>query len=275
MFAKLIFYDLRNGLLRCWKKYLISFFLFNLFYLDLYFKWGNSKLNRSDLSLGDYILYPIAGMKVYIPNAREPFIFPVLWIIIFMLIFYIVLYYPFLDLCGFGKNILVNSRKRSLWWLSKCVWVISSVITYFAIACITAILFSIAANAKSSLNINHTLLMMFGIRDIDLVSSQNNVILAALLLILVAISLCLMQLTISLFIKPLYSFSLTVSLLLFSAYCKTPLLIGNYAMPIRLNIWIKNGLAPMDGIWFSIIVSLVSITVGYCYFNSIDIMNKE
>ncbi len=276
MFIKLIRYDLRNGLLRCWKKFLISFCMFTVFCFDLYLNWSNCRLNPSDLSLGDYALFLFRGMREYIPDSSQPFIFPILWMLFYILIFYIVLYYPFQDLNGFGKNILVNSRKRSLWWLSKCVWIIFSVITYFALAWAAAIIFSLTTGTNLSLQINKLQLMMLGVRDVEMVLPIKNFVgLAIILPPLVAISMCLMQLTISLFVKPLYSFLFSISVLLISAYYKSELLLGNYAMLIRLDIWSENGLKSINGIYFSIILGLVSIVIGCIYFCRTDIMNKE
>jgi hypothetical protein len=275
MFFKLVGYDLKNGLLKSWKKYLVAFFLFLLFNLDLFLKFRYYRMDTGTLTLGDYIFFPAAGMRKYTPDPQNPFPLPIVWLCFLIPIFYIVLYYPFLDLGGFGKSILINSGKRKVWWLSKCVWIICSVIVYYVLAWAASLLFSVLAGAKLSLLPTDQVLMACGVMDLEMVLPIQSLFPVVVTQLLVTVSLALLQQTLSLFVKPLYSFALTVSFLFLAAYFKVPPLIGNYAMLVRLSSWSKTGFHPLVGIGLSAFVGAVSILVGLYRFKQSDILNKE
>ena len=92
---------------------------------------------------------------------------------------------------------------------------------------------------------------------------------------LVIVALSLLQLLLSILIKPLLSF-LSISTIVFvSSYFMTPLLFANFAMPVRSLCFVTEGLDPGLGfvlIGSSIIFCLLS---GWWYFNHIDILGKE
>ena len=91
---------------------------------------------------------------------------------------------------------------------------------------------------------------------------------------LVMIAVNLMQMTLSLFVRPIYSYIITGVLLLASTYYQSPFLIGNYAMPIRSSRMVENGVNPIYGVLFSVGIAIISYLVGLLYFKRYDILRK-
>ena len=92
---------------------------------------------------------------------------------------------------------------------------------------------------------------------------------------LVMAALNLLQMTFSLFIKPFYSFIVTTSILLVSSYYLSPFLIGNYAMPLRSDRLLGDGVNLTVGIWFAVAVIVLSVVVGEIVFQRRDILKGE
>src|SRR5699024_3132015 len=92
---------------------------------------------------------------------------------------------------------------------------------------------------------------------------------------LISIGLNLLQMTLVLFIKPLYSFGTIAVILLSSAYLLSPYLPGNYAMPIRSNDVVENGVSISGGLIMFLIIVLVAFIVGSLYFRRYDILDEE
>ena len=132
MFFKMVRYDLKNGLWKEKKKYFFFMALALIICVDFRLRWNQiDSLNVP--SYGDFLMYIFAGMKEFGNSPMEQFRYPEIWILVMLLISYQILYYPYQDLMGMGKQVLVNSKSRVLWWISKCIWLVCSVLIYFGI----------------------------------------------------------------------------------------------------------------------------------------------
>lgn len=210
-FIKLMLFDIHNGILRKWRPYSLCFLIVILLDTILYVILQNAGVTNSEilnakLTLGDYILYPLAGMRRYIPEDNLPFVFPALWLFIILYFSYITLNYPNDDLHGFGINTLILSKKRSYWWLSKCCWLFFSVFIYFVIICISSLLFTVISKGEISLNISEFMPQILQLNLRELTAPPWDITKSLCLVPLTVFSVCLIQMLLSLFIKPLLSF---------------------------------------------------------------------
>ena len=126
-FFKLCKYDLKNGMLKEGIKYLACVVLVLGFCIGFIYTKGKELGVRK---FGDFLFFITAGMEEYIPMPGNIFMFPALWMLMILAPLYITLYYPFYDLTAYGKNVLINSKSRNAWWLSKCFWAVSCVGSY-------------------------------------------------------------------------------------------------------------------------------------------------
>ena len=277
MFCKCLKYDLKCGLLKEYKKYIVAIGLFLIIGFDFFIKMSDIKI-----TVPDYLFYLFFGMEEYVPSPGNKFRFPALWVAVILYVSYITLYYPYKDLNGYGKNILLNTQSKKTWYLSKCMWVTVSTITYFLIGLVVLSLFAIISGAEITADVSSKVVIKF----IPFITTEQNLfyndaiyykvtILHFVLPVIICVMNNLLQLFLSLFIKPFFSFIFTVSYTIASAYYLKSFMLGNYAMIARSNIFIDNGVNFTDGLLISLGVSLIVIISGTVLFSKQDILNKE
>lgn len=279
-FFKLCKYDLKCGMLREGIKYLVCALLFLGFCIGFIFTKGEGLEERT---FGDFLFFITAGMEEYIPMPGNVFIFPALWVLMILAPLYITLYYPFHDLTAYGKNVLINAKSRSAWWLSKCLWAISCVFIYFLLMWGIIALFCVCGGGEISLDISKELIFRlipipseeFYLTNGDLLSGEALSSQIFLMPVLIVSALSVMQMTVSLFIKPFFSFCISAGILVLSAYYLNPALLGNYAMSQRSDLLIDNGVHMENGILFSTALLVLSCVIGLIIFMRYDILNKE
>ena len=278
MFFKLVKYDLKYGSLLSLKKILPVVTLFIFLCFEFRFNSDNffevNKINPC-LTIGDFFLYCFAGMKEYEPSPLNPFVFPVKWMLIYVILFVSTLSYPYDNLTEFGQNILIRSGGRTLWWLSKCVWCVVCVILFFTISFLTIVVFCYVSGVEMSLTLSGHMPELLEMSNN--LSPQLDKLLPAIFILpfIVMIALNLLQITLSMILKPLYSFGINLVLMLVSAYYLNPLLIGNYAMPVRSDKMISNGVSFSSGVFLSLVVIILSIAVGLLFFRKRNILKEE
>lgn len=282
-FIKLFCYDLKHGLLRSWKKYagvvLMSFAFF------LFFAIQNSAFNRGqavqglprvNATYGDTVFYIFAGMAEYVPEPTTFFRFPMIWMLLYIVLAWITLEYAHNDLVDYGQQVLIRTNGRTMWWLSKCVWNACSVLGFFGVIWLTLLLFCLAAGYPITLTLHADLLGNILNASVTGTGSADVLLLATFLLTpLVLMALNLLQMTFTMFVKPIAGFCITTALLILSAYQISPLLIGNYAMPMRSTAFLSTGVDLQTGILYALVLAGIAVAVGAVRFRHYDILEIE
>lgn len=276
---KIFLFDARNGLNKA--LFLCPIVIAAVAFIDLsnkIYQWGAvGVLPGNSASYGDYWLYHYGGMKEYIPGPSNPFMFPVMWIVLFLSISFIVLNYPFKDMQTVGQQILIRTRGRSRWWLSKCFWNISCTVFYHLLIALAILLLCLFFKVPITNHINIDLVKMaFRLeRDTPFIAHTSIPFSVFGLPLLMSIGVNLFQMTISLFIKPVFSFLFVAIVMLSSAYLLSPYMIGNYAMPVRYNWILQGGVSHTFGIFLSLALIILSVLAGLLRFRRYDILNRE
>ena len=166
-----------------------------------------------------------------------------------------------------------------MWWISKSVWNFFSVLFFYLTAFLSIMFFCLFNDIPITLQINTEFIRSaFGLIDeISVEKSELTILLLTIYLLpfLISVSLNNLQMTISLYIKPFASFCISSITVMISAYLIHPLLIGNYAMPIRSNLIFSNGVDFLIGVIIAVGVSLISLVLGLLKFKHYDIINRE
>lgn len=128
-------FDLRNGIRFIAKKFLVLPLLVSLvcfeFMLRLRETASSIISTQAHSQHWGFCHVSFGGMKPYIPNPDEPFLFPVSWFLVFGICLFLTLYYPVYDRDTFGKMVIVYSGSRTKWWTAKCAWIIVATFLYF------------------------------------------------------------------------------------------------------------------------------------------------
>ncbi len=282
MFLKILKYDIRNSFLKKPFKPLIAAALFVIFLFDIYNRINTtSSLSAENMTFMDCCFCFWRGMGEYTPSKTNIFEFPAMWALFHFLILYFVLYYPYKDLMGQGRQVLVLSRSRRSWWYSKCITTVIWVLAYFVLAWLEIAVFCLCMGIKLSLSLTSSAVSAFvsasgdGAFITSFYLEHTMVITVFILPFLVTVGLALLQQLLSLIIRPLYSYIVTVAILLASAYYMNPFMIGNYAMTERSDLVLSNGVNEYLGLLLCAVLILASVIAGDIIFKRYDILNKE
>lgn len=280
MLCKLIRYDLYNGIVRKWWKFLLPCILFFSSCIDFLWRqdgyWKASQEQRIQSTFGDYIFNAFGGMKEYVPSHTDSFQFPVIWMLIFLLLAFMELSYPFTDLEQLGQSVLLRCKGRTEWWIAKCIWGVSFALVYFFLAYSVIFLFALCNGATISLRLSPYVANLFEI-DFDKLKYTGQPLVIEMLVLppLTAIFVSLLQMLLALYMKQQYSFIISTLLYLSSAYFLNPFFPGNYAMIARSDRYITNGVSANVGIIANIILIICIIALGIFLFQKYDIINRD
>ncbi len=281
-FTKLFWFDLRRGFFQRPQWFLIPVIVALTSCLTL--SAGAAGLDDMETfqtaaspGFWDYIMYLYGGMDRFIPAPGNLFTFPVRWMMVFLLAAFLTLQYPFSDLQGLGQQILIRTKGRTAWWLSKCGWNLCSILVYHGLMFLTAALFCAATQADFSGGFHKELLyVVFQVREAGQTAADTVWQCSMVLLpVLVSLSLSLLQMSLALVLKPVFSFFAVASVMISSAYCTSPWLIGNYGMPIRYDAVITDGVSIKSGVICCVAVLLAAVFAGCAGFLRYDILNRD
>ena len=279
MFYKLLRYDLKNGFRSTYRQYVTAAVAFIIMFVcSMIVIYGYNTQAKPvtpvEGNFGNTMMYAFGGMDQFVPDEKTAFQIPAFWLLTYLLLSYITLYYPFDDLEEFGQNILVRSRGRMLWWLSKCAWNVISVVCYFLLAWVIFALGCLVTGNSLSMELSPDIARLCNVvQDYPLPPTLIPQMLVLPLLTMIGLNL--FQMLLSLFLKPFYSFIVTAAILLLSTYYLSPVCIGNYAMPLRSHMILSNGVGLNTGLLISVILIVVSIVAGGLVFRRRDILKGE
>lgn len=274
-FLRLFLVDVREGFVSLWRWYAVSIVFFVLCIVALYLQAASFRYDAISFSLGDYLVSFVAGMSPFDPNLGEPFHLPITWIVLFLLVSYLTLWYPYRDLMGAGKQIMVVGGSRWAWWLAKCAWIATTVTAFFLIALFVAATWTLVSGGDFSL---HTSAHLPELMDFICISGLEVSYDAHACLVAIpaaTIALCLVQLLLSLVIRPPLSYVATLAMLFVSAFYYNPWLIGNYLMAARSSSMMPNGLSAEHGVMLAGVLALTVVVGGGMVLSRKDILNKE
>lgn len=272
--SRLLRYDFLNGIARNW-----SFGLVPLGTLLLCHQCRQLLLVY-DLTgtWAAYLMYCFKGMAFITRQTMSGgFQVPLLWMMILFLPLFISLNYPYQDMKTVGQQIILRSGSRVRWWIVKCIWNITCTTICFLLVYLTSILYCLGCNIPITLHVPaQPVLAIFSQAEVtDAVErlTAGQVAFAAVLLpFLAAAALDMLEMLLSLLIRPAYSFLVCVAFVTASAYASTPVLIGNYANLTRCGLFINNGLDSRLGLSLCLGALLGAVIVGAVFFRRQNIL---
>lgn len=224
-------------------------------------------------TFGEAIVAAMGGMSVFDPDHEVAFRFPAGWMLMLMLVAYIPLSYPYRDLMGYGREVLVASGSRWSWWLSKCLWVTLVALLGCALLVVACAIVSLLWGGEPSLLVPDGFLECAGLGSE--LAGPYDLRPFVLVFPLMVVAVCLLQLALSLALGPTLAFASTSVVLLASAYLFHPLLPGEYLMIARLDLSIPNGMSLRSGAIYALVIAAASVLVGGLHFSRMDCIDKE
>ena len=289
-FLKLLQYDLGKNLLAKPIKWIVSGLLFLYFFLNFTLDgthtfWCKNTLMENiqvfhglEISVGDSLIYLTGGMlPIEFTSLTDNFQFPVMWLLPHITILYITLSYPSDDLNCMGIQVLTRMRSKYLWWLSKCLWNILSVVSCFVVGLFVWYLLSILTGKVMDYSLNE---IFFNRMFHDYISEQNAanfeyIMCFIIMPIVVCITISLIQMALTLYIKPVFAYMMVCIYYIAGIYYANPVLISNYAMSSRSSVLGLYNFRPETGIVICSVFATTAIIIGVIRMKNKDLINMD
>ena len=277
---KLALFDLRRGIREEWIKLAFAFIVCIacctlMFSQLLQYNQDNGINENISISVMDFILYNLRGMKLYSPNMDGQYLLPAVWMFNQVMIALIVGYYPVRDLNGYGKNTLLRTQSRSRRLLSKLVWIVCMVIAYYIVIYSASFIFALFTGNSLSFMPGEYITRLFYDIDLQDIYVENFVIFIITMPMLTSIVASIVQVMMSYIISPFISFLAIIVVMLSSTYISNPALIGNASMVIRSRFATPVGFTVEETVLYLAIYLIAALIIGFVYFGNKDILNKD
>ncbi len=279
---RMILHDLKNGVIKN-KRFIVVllWFIADGIFTILF---PLAATNHDEITSLDLILYFYKGEDPMV-NSNSV-VFPLFWIMNFIIILFVIMHYMYDDMYGFGIQYITRIKKRITWWISKCIWCFCACAFFFAICICTAIIVTLFIGGRPfDFTNSHEMLeylvgkmeyysMNLG-NDINL-SWQQLFVCDIVVPFMVSWAVCQLQMTLTLFLKPIVSFVINCGIIIFSAYFQNyiPGLIISYGMSLHNSNFINNGFKSADCIWGCLIIIIIAIILGAFKFKKYNFVEK-
>jgi hypothetical protein len=275
-FCKLLNYDLKNGIWKKWYLYVSAFVIACVFTGNYYAQYRSSEaLFTERLTSTNILFYLYEGKEAFSAEWGSAFVVPVVWILIFLLSAFLTLDYPMKSLSGHGIQVMTRIGKRTAWWGAKCVWIAASTLIYFGLWYLTVIVVCKVTGTDISLGYSQAINAELLELEMEPLTHTQEMMLLLVLPIMTALSINFLQLCLGLFLDKIYSFLLVAFLLFASAYFKSPIAIGNFAMVKRSVFCIEDGLSAQIGLMINGIIIVACVIIGFVRIRKFDILKNN
>ncbi|HAR86096.1 MAG TPA: hypothetical protein DCR69_10230 [Clostridium sp.] len=270
-------HDFYKGTIEGWKRYAIALCIF--VFLCFVFQIRAEKIIQfnkisKEISFSDFILFMFRGMNVFDGNAVELQDKLPQWFLVNIYLSIIIGYFPLKDLSESGIQVLIRTKSRVSWWLSKCLWVTYNVLIYYAISIIVITVFSLF-HGGLSLEPSKELNLILSNLDISKFNFKGILIVGIILPVITSITFSLIQLLISLFTNSIISNMFIITVLTLTPFYCNSFFIGNYLMILRSNLNIgDSGVSIVYGIVICVVLSIATIFIGANKIKRYDILEK-
>jgi len=270
-------HDFYKGTIEGWKRYAIALCIF--IFLCFVFQIRAEKIIQfnkisKEISFSDFILFMFRGMNVFDGNAVELQDKLPQWFLVNIYLSIIIGYFPLKDLSESGIQVLIRTKSRVSWWLSKCLWVIYNVLIYYTIFIIVITVFSFF-HGGLSLELSKELNLILSNLDISKFNFKGILVVGIILPLITSITFSLIQLLISLFTNSIISNMFIITVLTLTPFYCNSFFIGNYLMILRSNLNIgDSGVSIVYGIVICVVLSIATIFIGANKIKRYDILEK-
>jgi len=270
-------HDFYKGTIEGWKRYAIALCIF--IFLCFVFQIRAEKIIQfnkisKEISFSDFILFMFRGMNVFDGNAVELQDKLPQWFLVNIYLSIIIGYFPLKDLSESGIQVLIRTKSRVSWWLSKCLWVIYNVLIYYTIFIIVITVFSLF-HGGLSLELSKELNLILSNLDISKFNFKGILVVGIILPLITSITFSLIQLLISLFTNSIISNMFIITVLTLTPFYCNSFFIGNYLMILRSNLNIgDSGVSIVYGIVICVVLSIATIFIVANKIKRYDILEK-
>ncbi len=282
---KVLLYDLRSNSVQFILRILFAVILFSyicfLFIFDAFHFFADVvshpvKIGELGLSFGDLILFELGGNVPLLNNTNiSNLSFPTIFFVVHITLLFFTLNYVHTDLNRGGIQVFTRLGSFRTWWFSKFFWNILTVLAYYTIGFATIwVLFHLLGSNTSLQPSAEAFIRKF--HAIYIVVSSKELFVAYFVMpVMVMLSLSLAQMTLTLFIKPIYSFIITSLYFAAGIFFIYPLFVSNYAMPVRSSAVDLYNFDVLSGLIICFAIITLSYITGLFRASRMDILGER
>ncbi|OHX31076.1 hypothetical protein [Bacillus mycoides] len=263
----IIIYDVRNVIKKNINKWVLwCVFLFVLCVLSVITLNGSNETNNC-LDLW-FLLF--GGVKDYTPGTMQfP---PFSWLLIQASLAFLVGDYLYNELKENSFYVLVRVKRRFNWFFAKIVWIIITVVLFYMTILLSLVLSSLYLDLDINMWGSYSR-TIFENQEILFINPLTFFSLSFFICFITSLVLSLVQVMLTLIIKPIYSYIFIIFILLLSVYISSPILLGRYLMVIRYIDYFSNGIFEgMHIIVYEILVFFFVLILGSIYFRKMNLV---
>lgn len=177
------------------------------------------------------------------------------------------------DLTWNGQQRMVRSGSRRRWFLSKCLWNLASCFLYF---CILGVCGVLMAGGNAALRTNPDLLgLLLNTAPRPVLTKLQSVIGGLILPYLTVAALSLLEMTLSMAVKPILALLLCLGLMVLSVLHNSGWILGTGAMTLRNRWVVPNGVSAAVMTAVALGTVLLCVIFGAVFFRRMDILPSE
>lgn len=282
---KAIRYDLRFGIYEPRRQYLFVILLglfvfvcllFDAVHLSVLLTGSPGNLWTLPFSVGDVILIELGSS---IPAAQQSagttgFSFPTIWFLSCIIPCYLTLNYTVHDLSGGGIQVLTRLQSRRRWWASKCILSTTAVMLYYIVLYAVIAILCLVFRFRLSFLPDETIFSAeFNAIFLPAeVSSLQMFSALCLMPCIVTAALSLVQMTLTLWMKPVFAYLVICAYLAGGVVFVSPFFLANYAMPVRSSAVGVYQFDFVPGLISSIAVALAAVGIGMRRIDNMDLL---
>ncbi len=234
--------------------------VFQGFYFELKSFW---EINSLSLSFGDVLLSKTGGILPL--NAQsQSFLFPTEWLAIQMLLCYFTLGYMQEDFTRGGAQVITRMGSKTLWWLSKCLWNVCSVTLFFCLGYGILFLLTVLTGKSPAFTLNPSVFAFYFSCSLPETGAAQSELFLALCVLpwLTAAAVNLVQMALTIFLKPAYAYFATGCWLIVGVYYAHALLLPNYGLSVRSGAVGVYGFQSVTGVLLCLGTMALAVAAG-------------
>ncbi len=231
------------------------------------------QIDWSEFTLGDNALLILAGLLPPDQIERDSILFPIGWMLLWTACALAPIAYVGKYGKGyFGVSSLLKSKKRSSWFLAKCIWALIATFLFWIAVAITAMFLTSINSGHFSLEASSSIEAINLSRNDELLDSPYDLTSFLLMIPLIGALFVLPLVVISLLKNELFAFLTVLVLLLPALLIVSGFIPGEYLMAVRSDCFLSTGISSIQSLAYAVLVGFFSTLVGALIFRGSNIV---
>lgn len=219
----------------------------------------------------DNIFYMLCGIEPIRPENMQLTDIPYVWISVQFLCSFVCLDYVYNDRRDFGKDILLRSRSKCQWWVSKCIVTIISVMGIYGLIWLVSMV-AAAVNNQLAGPVHFKIVAPICQLHPQCEYTSDMMLYLIFIPLMLSIVMSLLQIAITQYTGPVISLFVIMAIDVTSVFVNSRWLLGNLSMLARSRMYADTGISLTHTVTVCVVVAAVGFVAGLLKFVKSDII---